>query len=250
MTKISAVIITLNEEHNIKRCVIAAKKVADEVIILDSFSSDKTVEIAENLKCKVIQQKWLGYSAQKNKANSLANYDYILSLDADEEIGTVLVHSILKEKENGLNGAYSFSRLTNYCGTWVRHGGWYPDEKTRLFPKAGTLWTGEFVHELLELPANCETKKLNGDLNHYSYYSYTDHRKRAAKYSELNAKKMQAQQKSSGPLKPYLSGFAKFISMYFFSLGILDGKMGFMIAWISAEASVNKYKILNQLNKA
>ena len=250
MTKISTVIITLNEERNIRRCVIAAQKVSDEVIILDSFSTDKTIEIAKELNCTVVQQKWLGYSAQKNKANSLASFDFILSLDADEEIGEELTNSILKEKEKRLTGAYSFSRLTNYCGTWVKHGGWYPDEKTRIFPKKDTNWAGEFVHELLELPTNCQTKRLKGDLNHYSYYSFSDHRNRAAKYSKLNAKKMQAQNKKSGPMKPFLSGFAKFISMYFFSLGILDGKMGFMIAWISAEASVNKYKILNRLNKA
>ena len=249
MTKISAIIITLNEERNIKRCVLAAQKVSDEVIILDSFSTDKTVEIAKELNYTVIQQKWLGFSAQKNKANAMASYKYILSLDADEEIGNELINSILKEKQKGLSGAFSFNRLTNYCGLWVRYGGWYPDEKTRLFPKQDSNWKGEFIHELLELPNNCKTKRVNGNLNHYSYYSYAEHKNRAAKYSELHAKKMHFENKKHGPMKPYLSSFAKFISMYFISFGILNGKTGFIIAWVSAGATHNKYKFLSRLNK-
>ncbi|MBD78810.1 MAG: glycosyl transferase [Crocinitomicaceae bacterium] len=249
MTKISAVIITLNEEKNIERCVLAAQKVADEVIILDSNSTDNTVELANQLNCVVVQQVWLGYSAQKNKANALAKHDFILSLDADEELDQTLINAILEEKSKGLTCAYSFNRLTNYCGHWIHHSGWYPDKKTRIFPKEGTQWEGEFVHETLKLPNGCTTVHLDGDLNHYSYNSYDEHRKRAEGYVKLSAESLFERGKQVGLFKPYLSGIAKFISMYLFNLGFLDGKMGVMIAWISAEASVKKYLILKQMNK-
>ena len=249
MTKISAVIITLNEERNIKRCVLAAQKVSDKVIILDSFSTDKTVEIPKELNCTVIQQKWAGFSAQKNKVNSMTSYEYILSLDADEEIGNELISLILKEEKTELSGAFSFNRPTNYSGSWVRYGGWYPDVKTRLILKQDSKWKGEFIHELLELPNNSQTKRVNGDLNHYSYYSYPEHKNRMAKYSELHAKKMNFENKKRVPMKPCLSSFEKFINMYFISFGIFDGKTSFIIVWISAGATHNKYKFLSRLNK-
>ena len=160
-----------------------------------------------------------------------------------------LIGSINNSKNQGLKGAYIVNRLTNYCGSWIKHSGWYPDEKVRLFPKPGTKWVGEFVHEELDLPKNTTFQRLTGDLFHYSYYNFIDHRKRADKYSKLTAQKMHAKGKQAGILKPFLSGFARFIGMYFFKLGFLDGKMGFMIALISAKSNIYKYKTLISLNK-
>ena len=247
--KISATIITLNEERNIERCILSLKKVADEVIVLDSFSTDKTEQICARLEVRFEKRKWAGYSDSKNYLNSLANYDYILSIDADEELDDKLQESILNVKKLDNPQIYSVNRLTNYCGKWIKHSGWYPDIKVRLFPKEGSHWEGAYVHEELSYPADLENELLSGHLNHYSYYSFEDHRARADKYSALTAQKMNAKGKKASALKPYLSAIGRFVSMYLLKLGFLDGKMGFKIAQISAQSNVFKYKELRRLNR-
>lgn len=247
--KISATIITLNEERNIERCVRSLQPVADEIIVLDSFSTDRTEEICKSLGVRFEKRKWEGYSASKNHLNSLATGDYILSIDADEELDAELAEEINRIKGRGNEKvAYSVNRLTNYCGKWIRHSGWYPDVKTRIFPKINSHWEGEFVHEELILPENCEVIQLKGHLNHYSYYSYTEHRERADKYSALTAQKLFHRGKKASIMKPYLSAIGRFISMYVLKMGFMDGKMGFKIASISAASNIFKYKELRRLN--
>lgn len=246
--KISATIITLNEERNIERCILSLKRVADEIIVLDSNSTDKTEEICKSLGVVFEARNWEGYSASKNYLNGLASHDYILSIDADEALDEKLQVEILKVKERNDPEVYSLNRLTNYCGKWIKHSGWYPDVKIRLFPKKDSYWDGEFVHEELVYPTNLEVVQLEGHLEHFSYYNYKEHRERADKYSTLTAKKMNSKGKTASFLKPYLSGFARFFSMYFLKGGILDGKMGFKIAQISAQSNVFKYKELRRLN--
>lgn len=247
--KISATIITLNEERNIRRCIESLLPVADEIIVLDSFSTDQTQSICEELKVEFHQRKWAGYSDSKNYLNNLAKFDYILSIDADEELDAELQKSILKIKKENIPQLYSVNRLTNYCGKWIKHSGWYPDVKLRLFPKEGCQWEGEFVHEELSYPKDLEIIQLDGHLNHYSYYDFKDHRARADKYSALTAQKMNARGKKASVLKPYLSAIGRFVSMYFIKLGFLDGKMGFKIAQISAQSNVFKYQELRRLNR-
>lgn len=245
---ISAVIITLNEERNIARVIDSLQGIADEILVYDSHSTDKTAEICKEKDVRFIQDEWLGYSETKNKANQLAKHRYIFSIDADEALSEELRKSLLKVKEEGLEGYYSMNRLTNYCGKWIRHSGWYPDVKVRLFPKDQVYWEGKWVHETLHIPGSLNKVHLKGDLLHYSYYNFKDHRQKADHYSELTANKMFEKGKTSGPLKPYLSGLARFISMYIFKLGFLDGKMGFKIAQISAASNVYKYKKLRALH--
>lgn len=247
--KISAVIITLNEERNIARCIESLGDIAEEIIVLDSFSTDKTKEICKEYDVKFVQRKWEGYAASKNYLNGLAQFDYILSLDADEALDAELRSEILQVKSRPNPQLYQVNRLTNYCGKWIRHSGWYPDIKTRLFPKENSYWDGEYVHEELVTPDDLETILLNGHLEHYSYYSFEDHRARADKYSRLTAQKMNAKGKTASFLKPYLSAVVRFISMYIFKAGFLDGRMGFKIAQISAQSNVFKYKELRRLNR-
>ncbi len=253
MTPISAVIITLNEERNILRCIESLRGVVDEIIVLDSFSSDGTKEICENLAktlpLRFYQKKWIGYTQNKNYLNSLATHDFLLSIDADEALDSELKNAIIQEKTVGLEGTYALNRLTNYCGRWIKHSGWYPDIKTRIFSRANAEWDGEYVHETLKFKHQTEDKILAGHLLHYSYYSFAEHRARADKYSALTAIKMSAKGKSASTLKPYLSALVRFISMYLFSAGFLDGKMGFKIAVISAQSNVFKYKELRRLNQ-
>lgn len=248
MDKLSVIIITFNEARNIERAIVSVKNLADEIIVVDSFSTDETQSICLKHKVKFIQNKWEGYSQQKNFANSLATNNYIFSLDADEAVDEILEKEILKIKDAGLKDIYEINRLVNYCGKWIKHSTWYPDKKIRIFPKASTSWIGELVHEELEYKVESNTVSLTGHLEHYTYYNYKEHRERADKYSELTAKKMHLNGKKANVLKPYLSAFARFISMYIIHLGFLDGFNGFKIAQISALSNIFKYKRLRQLN--
>jgi glycosyltransferase involved in cell wall biosynthesis len=248
MNKISATIITYNEEKNIARCIDSLKSVADEIIVLDSFSTDRTKEICESKSILLHQRKWEGYSASKNYLNNLAEFDYILSIDADEALSSELQNSIIFEKKKGLSHLYQINRKTNYCGKWIRFSGWYPDIKTRLFPKNKCKWEGEFVHEKLVCESNLKTKLLSGDCYHFSYHSFQEHKNRADKYSILTAQKMASKGKKASFLKPYFSAILRFLSMYVLKLGFLDGKMGYKIALISAKSNILKYKELRRLN--
>lgn len=245
---LAVVIITLNEERNIGRCIAAVQSIADEIIVLDAFSTDRTEEICRSYGVRFEQRAWEGYSASKNYGNSLVSSDYILSLDADEVLSEGLITEIAAQKKNGLTGTWSVNRLTNYCGKWIRHSGWFPDIKPRLFPKEGSRWDGVYVHEVLISPPSPE-QVFEHVVEHYSYHSYADHRQRADKYSFLTAQKFHAAGKKAGPLKPWISAFGRFVTMYLLKLGFLDGWMGFKIASISAQSNVVKYKELRRLNR-
>ncbi len=247
MEKLSIVIITHNEEKNIRACLDAVQGLSDDIVIVDSFSTDKTPEICRSYPhVNFVSHNWEGYSAQKNYANSLAKHDYILSLDADEVISDELRKSI--EAIEKFEAVYEFSRLTNYCGSWVHHCGWYPDAKTRIFPREGSFWEGEFVHETLVVPANLPVIRLKGDLLHYSYHTLEDHYRQIERYSTLHAEKMKAEGKKASFIKQFISPPFKFFRIYFLELGFLDGKAGFDIARISAKAVRLKYQKLKILN--
>lgn len=249
MNQLSAVIITFNEERNIERCIRSVMDIADEIIVLDSFSTDRTKEICEGLNVTFIQRAWEGYAASKNYLNGLASFHYLISLDADEEIDEEMRKQLLELKSSGFNAVYSLNRLTNYMGKWIHHSGWYPDIKVRVFPKEGSYWDGEFVHEELIYPKELPVIQLKGHLNHYSYYSFEDHRARADKYSALTAQKFHKAGKKASILKPYLSAIGRFVGMYLIKKGFLDGRMGLKIACISAQSNIFKYKELRRLNR-
>ena len=246
-TSLTAVIITKNEEKNIERCILSLLEVVDEVLVVDSGSTDKTLAISRALGATIIESQWLGYTKTKNLGKKKKKNDFILSIDADEVISPALKRSILLQKNSGLEGTYSFNRLTNYCGKWIRHSGWYPDVKVRIFNKRYIRWTGDFVHETLLLPKKLRIKHLPGDLLHYSYKSKADHIARTKKYAGLSAKKMFPAKKAFGPLKPFISGVAKFIKMYLLKRGFLDGRLGLQIAKISARGVHLKYKGLAEI---
>jgi glycosyltransferase involved in cell wall biosynthesis len=244
-------IITLNEERNIERAIKSVQSFADEIIVLDSLSTDKTKEICLQFnEVQFIEKAWKGYSETKNHLHSLAKYSYILSLDADEAPDKEMIQEIIKRKREGLSGVYQVNRLTNYCGKWIKNSGWYPDIKKRLFPTDSAKWDGEIVHEELVFDKDYTSKLLKGHLLHYSYYDYKDHRERADRYSLLTAQKFHSKGKKANICKPILSGFTRFFSMYIVKKGFLDGKMGFKIATISAQSNILKYKELRRLNKS
>jgi glycosyltransferase involved in cell wall biosynthesis len=249
MVKISAVIITYNEEKNIRRCLESLKNIADEIVIVDSFSLDKTEEICAEFNVKFNKQAFLGYGEQKNLGNSIASNDYILSLDADEALSEELIQSILMVKANWQYDAYELTRLNNYCGKWIKHGGWYPDRKIRLFDRRKGGWEGQLVHERLVLNQSHSIGFLEGKLLHYSYYSISEHITQMNKYSELGAQELFKKGKSVNYITLLIKTKFKFFRNFILKGGILDGFYGLVIAYISAAETFLKYAKLIDLRK-
>lgn len=249
MESLSAVIITFNEEKNIKRCLKSLQNVADEIIVVDSFSTDQTEAICQSFNVKFHKMEWEGYSKTKNKAQSLANSEYVISVDADECLDEQLIREISEIKKSGFNGVYELNRLTNYCGSWIHHSGWNPDWKIRIYPKSLVKWNDAIVHEELNVPAELKINQLKGRLHHYSYFSTIQHRSKADQYSKLTALKYAEQGRKCYFFTPVLSALSRFISMYILKLGFLDGKAGWNIARISAESNAFKYRELIRLTK-
>jgi glycosyltransferase involved in cell wall biosynthesis len=234
--KLSAVIITFNEETNIARCIDSLLPVADEIIILDSYSKDKTLEIITEKGLTYYQRTWTDYSDAKNFANAKATGDYIFSIDADEELSPALQQSILALKATPKADAYAYmiNRLTNYCGQWIYHCGWYPEYKLRIFKREGTHWKGA-VHEDLVFASKPQIIKLKGDLYHYSYPTVDSHVKKVMQYAKLTAENRYKAGKRynllwHGIVKPWVIFFKKYI----LQLGILDGYYGFVISVLTS----------------
>jgi glycosyltransferase involved in cell wall biosynthesis len=242
MVQLSVVIITFNEERNLARCLESVKDIADEIIVVDSQSTDRTVAIAEQYNARVIQQPFLGYGQQKNFGTQQASYDWILSLDADEVLTPELKQSIVEVKRGPKNAVYEMPRLTNYCGKWIRHCGWYPDRQTRLYNRTKGKWVEQKVHEYWA-PDNSSDNKglLKGDLLHYSFASVSEHLKKIEKYSELAALDAVEKGKDASLLKILASPKWHFINEFIFRLGFLDGFYGYTICRLSAYAAYIKY---------
>jgi len=239
--KLSVVVCTKNEEKNIGRCLTAVQSVADEIIIVDSMSTDRTEEIATSFpRVQFVKRAWKGFSQTKNEANLLATGDYILSLDADEELSPELQQE-LKALKPKLQGVYTINRMTNYCGQWIRYSGWFPDRHLRLFPRGQATWEGHFVHEKLKARANLEITHLQGLVFHYSYYSMEEHRQRIESYSSLGAQELLSRGKKIHKLSLWINPLARFLKCYVFKLGFLDGYFGLVIAVLSAKAVYLKY---------
>jgi len=251
MPNFSVVIITFNEQNIIEKCVSACKKVTDDIVVIDSFSKDKTVEICEKLGANVIQQKWLGYSEQKNFANKYTKYDWILYIDADEILSDEAIENYKKIEFKNKEIVYKIARLNKYCGKWIKHGRWYPEWRNRLFNKHFAQWNSDIVHEDVEAISKrkFETIKLKGDVLHFSIESKEEHLKKIELYANLSAKKMFNKNKKATFIKRFLSPISRFVVDYFFNLGIIDGKIGFQIAWLSSYETFLKYDILKQLER-
>lgn len=246
--KISAVIITFNEEKNIERCIRSLLSVADEIIVIDSGSTDETIPICQKYHVRFFNHEWLGYGNTKNVGNNYAKFEYILSIDADEALSEQLQESILKEKEN-LNGLYSLNRLTNYAGKWIKHSGWYPDKKIRLFPKSLVKWGDEEVHESLIFNESLPVKHLAGDLYHYSYTDIFNHIEKSIQYGKLAAIHLSKQKKKVSWFKIIFSPWIRFIKDYFLRSGFKDGSHGFFIATTAAYSIFIKYFYHYQLSR-
>ncbi|MEM9846847.1 MAG: glycosyltransferase family 2 protein [Bacteroidota bacterium] len=246
---ISVTIITKDEAENIEACIQAALRVADEIIVVDSLSTDGTQQLCQILGATVIERPFEGYVEQKNAAVAAASFDYILSLDADEVLSETLIQSILAVKSNFIADAYEVNRLNNYCGQWIRHSGWYPDRKIRLFDRRKAKWGGGRLHEHIVLVAGAESAVLEGDLLHYSYKNIPDHLNRINRYTDIMALAAYEKGKAAGLEKVVFSPFLNFVKRYFLKRGFLDGYYGFVIAIMGSYYNFMKYVKLRELNK-
>ncbi len=250
MKRISAVIITCNEEKNIERCLKSLLEIADEIIVVDSFSTDRTEEICRSYQVRFQKHAWEGYVQTKNYANSLATHDLIFSIDADEAVSPELKESILQIKSQNIDKkVFEMNRLMNYCGKWIRHGGWYPDAKIRIFDRRYVAWCGQKVHETLAIPPDFQVVRLNGDLWHYSFYSINEHRVQVDKFATLSAESAFENGKRISNFSILLHVIWRFIRDYVFKMGFLDGHYGFIISKINAQSTFWKYNKLRNLYK-
>jgi glycosyltransferase involved in cell wall biosynthesis len=248
--KISAVIITYNEEDNIERCLNSLADTVDEVVVVDSFSSDKTAEICKSKGVEVIRHSFEGHIEQKNYALSCAGNDFVLSLDADEALSEKLIQSVQTAKNNWTEDGYWVNRLTNYCGKWIRHCGWYPDAKVRLWDRRKGHWGGVNPHDHVIMDKDSRIGHLSGDLLHYSYPTIRDHVFQINSFSDIAAREAFEQGRQSNlALDICLNPTLTFFKKYFLKLGILDGYEGLVISTSTAYGKFLKYIKLRELEK-
>jgi Glycosyltransferases involved in cell wall biogenesis len=248
MPKISAVIITYNEELFIDKCLASLNGIVDEIVVVDSFSTDATEEICRKYNVRFIKHEFEGFRDQKNYALQLATYKNILSLDADEALSDRLRESIIGIKDKWEYDAYLFNRRSNYCGKWISHSEWYPDRQLRLFYTDHGKWGKLNLHEKFIMLNGASIGKLKGDLLHWPFTSYQDHIDKMNKYSIIGAEEFHKAGKKAGLLTPYIHFLWGFFRSYIINRGFLDGKNGYLICSMYAQSTFSKYKKLRLLN--
>lgn len=244
--KISACVTTFNEERNIERC-LGSLRWCDEIVVVDSFSSDRTVALCRNFTDRVYQHEWLGYIGQKNLIRKMAQHPWILFVDADEEVSPDLKDEILRELDvnNGTVAGYRFPRMVNYIGRWIRHGEWYPDIKLRLFLKDRGRSGGQEPHD--QVFVNGPVKTLKGHLWHYTYDDLHDHLETMNRFSSITAQeKFRTGSRFSWVDFLFRPPF-RFLKAYVLRRGFLDGRRGFLIALVAAFGVCMKYAKLWEL---
>jgi glycosyltransferase involved in cell wall biosynthesis len=252
--QISAVLITLNEEANIERSIRSVLPVADDVLVVDSFSTDATVARAEALGARVVQMEWQGFAETKNRAHALAHHDWIFSLDADEELDPQLVEAVRRFKQSlpPVHYVGQLHRRVFYCGYEIRHSGWVPDKKVRLFHRGYARWVGAYVHETLAYAApKPVVVPLAGKLNHYTVVSLADHVNRIQRYTDLQAQEWFDRGKRTTVLFLLLKPVYEFLRTYVVRAGFRDGLPGLLLCLNQAFAKyLRQAKLLEKQRQA
>ena len=250
MLKLSGVIITYNEERNIEQCLQSLINVVDEILVVDSFSIDKTKAICERFNVKFIEQKFLGYIEQKNFALSQASYNHVVSLDGDEALSEMLQKSIINLKSNWKFDGYYANRYNNFCGQWINHSDWYPNKKLRVFDRRKAEWQGINPHDNVQLfDTTAKTGHLKGDILHKTYQSYAEFNQKTEYFSTIAAKAYFDKGKKALIWKIVLNPTWAFFKSYVLRLGFLDGFNGFVICVQTANITFLKYSKLRELYK-
>jgi len=246
--KISAVLITFNEEANIEAALRSLEGIASEIIVVDSHSTDLTVKIACRFTPNVVERTWTNYSDQKNFAADRAEHPWILSLDADERLSPELREELMAlAKGEPPCAGFSMPRRVFYLGRWIKHSGWYPDRKVRLFRKDCARWEGAYVHE--DLAVRGEIRRLRGDILHFTYRNIADHLTRINAFSDLGAQKLYAQRKKCRLRHLLLVPPGRFIKSYILRRGFLDGFAGLVIAVLNGYGIFVRYAKLREIWK-
>lgn len=250
MIKLSFCLITCNEQANLKRCLDSCAALADEIVIVDSGSTDDTPRIANQYGARWHHQDWLGYVGQKNKVLSLAQNEWVFSIDADEEISPELAAEIAHIKTSEIPpdvAGFDLPRCVLYDGKWIRHGDWYPDRLVRLFRRSRCRFAGGKVHERLETEGRIQ--QLTGELHHYSFADAADHWARCQKYARLWAETQHEKGRGAHALSPLLHAWYRWLRCYLLKAGFLDGSHGWRIACMNAREVHLKYSLLRKFNQ-
>lgn len=265
---LSVILITNNEANNILEC-LASVRFADQIVVVDSGSTDNTVELARSAGAHVVQTTdWPGFGAQKNRALDLATCDWVFSIDADERVTPELAEqlkaaidfdfgedvAIVGSKNDSKSNksatshtAYEVPRLTQFCGQWIRHCGWTPDHVLRLFKRGSARFSNDLVHErLVQSLGTCG--KLTTPMLHFSYPTPASYWRKLDQYSQAWAKQRHLEGRQTSMLRAALSGMVAFVRTYFFRLGFLDGALGFAVCTMQAQSAFGKYFTLYCLN--
>ena len=246
--KISVVVITYNEEKRLGPALKSVEGLADEIVVVDSYSTDETIKLSKGFTDKVFRRRWTNYADQKNYANGKATHPWILSLDADERLSPRLRDEIAALKgDEPEAAAFSMPRLTRYLGRWVRHSGWYPDRKIRLFRRDRARWEGDYVHEKLVVEG--DVRRLRGDLHHFTYRDIRDHLRRINTFSSLGAQKLYAARKKCRWHHLVMLPGLRFFRSYILKAGFRDGYAGFVIAVLHGYAIFVRYAKLREIWK-
>lgn len=243
MIKISGVVITFNEEKNIARCIESMVDVVDEIVVLDSFSTDSTPAICQQYGVCFHQQKFEGYGAQKRGAVALCHHDYILSLDADEELSTELRDELMAlKRQTDVNPAFSLNRRNYVAGHFVRFCGWNPDWHLRFFNRKVVNWNDNLVHETVDLPQGVQPVRLKACLFHYTFDNYGQLWATNMKYGRMAAEQRRRNGKGQNVLLAAFKAVFRFVKTFVLKLGFLDGVCGLVIACTNAKYAFLKYK--------
>ncbi|MDE7397131.1 MAG: glycosyltransferase family 2 protein [Muribaculum sp.] len=241
---ISVTIITFNEQNRIEECLKSVSEIADEIVVVDSNSTDNTVEICRRYGAKVTSRQFSGYGWQRQFATSLATHTYVLSVDADEVLSPALIKSIKRIKEEGFqHRVYEMTRLNFYCGLPVRHCGWYPDRQIRLFDKRYAHWTRREVRESVELPEGLNPYLLDGDILHYRCNTPQEYLAVELRHAALNSARLVRNNSNISVLTPFLEGVRAFFNMFVSNGGMLDGNVGRNISIAAYKSAYTSYNL-------
>jgi glycosyltransferase involved in cell wall biosynthesis len=241
MPTLPVILITRNEEANLDDCLASLEGIAQQIVVVDANSTDRTLEIAQSHGAAVVQPRdWPGFGPQKNRALELATGEWVLSLDADERLTPTLRSEILTAiHHNGHVDCFAIPRLSWYCGRFIRHSGWTPDYVQRLFKRGTARFSDDLVHE--KLIASGSVAKLENPMLHYSFMNYSQVLQKLDRYSTASAEQAFARGKKSSPLKAVLHGMWAFVRTYFIRAGFLDGSQGFTLAMSNAHGTYYRY---------
>jgi glycosyltransferase involved in cell wall biosynthesis len=249
MSLISAVIITHDESANIEGALHSVSDWVDEIVVVDSGSTDDTLDICRRYTSRIFCREWTGFVDQKNHAADKAAHNWVFSLDADERPSSRLVEEIKALRVGGFRRpGYRIPRVAFFMGRWIRHGDWYPDYQLRLFDRTRGRWQGGRVHESFRIQGS-EPGFLAGELHHYTYRSLSDYLKRLEAYTSLAASDYRERGKRSSGIKLLLDPTATFLKSYLLKRGFLDGVPGLMAAVMGSVSVYFKYAKLYELQR-